>query len=167
MKSLLVVAILAVLAAAPLGADDELAEAVAADYEASLAELFVWFHQNAELSFREFETAKRLAEELRAAGVEVTEGVSGIGVVGILRNGDGPLVMVRADMDGLPIAEDSGLSYASTAMQEDIDGEVKPVMHACGHDVHVTSMVGTARQLARLRDRWSSPSRPSPWAPGR
>jgi hippurate hydrolase len=63
--------------------------------------------------------------------------------------------MVRADMDGLPLAEDSGLGYASTAMQEDIDGEVKPVMHACGHDVHVTSMVGTARQLARLRDRWS------------
>jgi metal-dependent amidase/aminoacylase/carboxypeptidase family protein len=125
MKKLIVVVILALVGAAPLCADDELAAAVAADYESSLEELFVWFHQNAELSFREFETAKRLAEELRAAGVEVTEGVGGTGVVGMLRNGDGPLVMVRADMDGLPIAEDSGLSYASTAMQEDIDGKVK------------------------------------------
>jgi hippurate hydrolase len=155
MKKLVVVSILALVGAVPLCADDDLAASVAADYEASLADLFVWFHQNAELSFREFETAKRLAEELRAAGVEVTEGVGGTGVVGMLRNGDGPLVMVRADMDGLPILEDSGLSYASIATQEDIDGEMKPVMHACGHDVHVTSMVGTARQLARMRDRWS------------
>jgi len=134
---------------------DELQSAVTADYESHLGTLFVDLHRQPELSFREVETAARLAAELRAAGVEVTEGVGGTGVVGLLRNGDGPLVMVRADMDGLPIAEDSGLDYASSRRQQDIDGVDKPVMHACGHDVHVTAMVGTARRLAAIRDRWS------------
>ncbi|MEE4273929.1 MAG: amidohydrolase [Thermoanaerobaculales bacterium] len=155
MKHLILTAALAALLAPALHAEDDLARAVAADYESHLAELFVYFHSHPELSFREFETAKRLADELRAAGVEVTEGVGGTGVVGMLRNGDGPLVLVRADFDGLPILEDSGLSYASTVTQEDIDGVVRPVMHACGHDVHATSMVGTARRLAAMRDQWA------------
>ena len=146
--------ILACAVALPLTADDALHKAVKADYEAYLEPLFIHLHQNPELSFRETKTAARLAKELRSQGVEVTEGVGGTGVVGIMRNGEGPLVLVRADMDGLPVAEDSGLSYASKATQEDIDGIVKPVMHACGHDVHVTSMVGTARQLVVLKDRW-------------
>ncbi len=136
-------------------ADDGLAEAVREDYREHLEPLFVHFHRNPELSFRESATAARLSEELRAAGVEVTEGVGGTGVVGMIENGEGPLVLVRADMDGLPIAEDSGLDYASVATQEDIDGVVKPVMHACGHDVHITALVGAARRLAALRDRWS------------
>jgi hippurate hydrolase len=139
----------------PLNAGQDLAQAVAEDYDESLAELFVWFHSHPELSFREYETAARLAEELRTAGVEVTEGVGGTGVVGMLRNGDGPLVMVRADMDGLPIREDTGLAYSSTVTQVDITGIEQPVMHACGHDVHVTSMVGTAKRLVAMRKSWS------------
>ena len=95
-----------------------------------------------------------MAAELRAAGVEVTEGVGGTGVVGLLKNGDGPLLLLRADMDGLPVPEKTGLPYASTATQVGQDGKEYPVMHACGHDVHITSMVGTARQLAAMKDRW-------------
>jgi hippurate hydrolase len=156
MKSLVVVAVvLLAMCVPPVCADQDLEEAVALDYESSLEDLFFYFHSHPELSFRETETAARLAAELRAAGVEVTEGVGGTGVVGILSNGDGPLVMVRADMDGLPLREDTGLAYASTVTQVDITGIEQPVMHACGHDVHVTSMVGTARLLVALRDSWS------------
>ena len=154
MKKILLAAVVGLLCISPLAAED-LTQAVAEDYEVSLAELFVYFHRNPELSFREYETAKRVAAELRAAGVEVTEGVGGTGLVGILRNGEGPLVLVRADMDGLPIRENTGLDYSSTATQVDITGLEQPVMHACGHDVHVTSMVGTARRLVAMRDQWS------------
>jgi hippurate hydrolase len=155
MKNAFVATLLVVLCVSPLAAGQDLAQAVAEDYDESLAELFVWFHSHPELSFREYETAARLAEELRSAGVEVTEGVGGTGVVGMLRNGDGPLVMVRADMDGLPIREDTGLVYSSTVTQVDITGIEQPVMHACGHDVHVTSMVGTAKRLVAMREGWS------------
>ena len=155
MKNAFIASVLLVLCVAPLYADQDLAQAVAKDYDESLADLFVWFHSHPELSFREYETSARLAEELRAAGVEVTEGIGGTGIVGMLRNGDGPLVMVRADMDGLPILEDTGLAYSSTVTQVDITGIEQPVMHACGHDVHVTSMVGTAKRLVAMRDRWS------------
>ena len=155
MKNAFIASVLLVLCVAPLYADQDLAQAVAKDYDESLADLFVWFHSHPELSFREYETSARLAEELRAAGVEVTEGVGGTGIVGILRNGEGPLVMVRADMDGLPILEDTGLAYSSTVTQVDITGIEQPVMHACGHDVHVTSMVGTAKRLVAMRDSWS------------
>lgn len=134
---------------------DPLAAAIEADYEAYLDELFVHFHRNPELSFLETNTAARMAAELRDAGLEVTENVGGTGVVGLLRNGDGPLILLRADMDGLPVEEKSGLAYASTARQVGQDGVEYPVMHACGHDVHITSMVGTARRLAAMRDRWS------------
>jgi hippurate hydrolase len=155
MKKLFVAAFVAILCTAPVTAGDDLARAVAADYEESLANLFVWFHSHPELSFREFQSAARLAEELRAAGIDVTEEVGGTGVVGMLRNGDGPQVLVRADMDGLPLREDSGLDYASTVTQVDITGIEQPVMHACGHDVHMTSMVGTAKRLVALRESWS------------
>jgi amidohydrolase len=155
MKTFFAAMVVAVLCVSPVGADQDLAQAVAEDYEAHLADLFVYFHSHPELSFREVETAARLAAELRAAGVEVTEGVGGTGVVGMLRNGDGPLVLVRADMDGLPLRESTGLSYASTVTQVDITGIEQPVMHACGHDVHITSMVGTAKRLVAMRDRWS------------
>jgi len=155
MKNAFIATCLLVLCVAPLNGGQDLAQAVAKDYDESLADLFVWFHSHPELSFREYETAARLAEELRAAGVEVTEGVGGTGVVGMLRNGDGPLVMVRADMDGLPIQEDTGLAYSSTVTQVDITGIEQPVMHACGHDVHVTSMVGTAKRLVAMRESWS------------
>ncbi len=134
---------------------ETLREAIASDYRENLAELYLHFHRNPELSYREFETAKRLASELRGIGYEVTEGVGGTGVVAVLENGEGPTVMLRADMDGLPIEENSGLSYASTAKQVDITGIERPVMHACGHDVHITALVGTARQLLARRDQWS------------
>jgi len=134
---------------------DELSEAVEADYAQHLAALFDYFHRNPELSSMEIKTAARLSEELRAAGFEVTEGFGGTGVVAIMKNGPGPLVMMRADMDGLPIPEKSGLPYASTATQIDWDGNEVPVMHACGHDVHITSLVGTARVMAATRDTWS------------
>ena len=143
------------LLATPSLAEPDFAPAVEADYAAHLEALFVDFHKNPELSYKESRTAAIMAKELRAVGgIEVTEGVGGTGVVGVMKNGAGPTILLRADMDGLPLKEDSGLPYASTVTQEDIDGVVKPVMHACGHDVHITSMIGTARQLAKLKSRW-------------
>ena len=143
------------IVAANTGGAAELSESVMTDFEQRLRPLFEHFHANPELSFLEQKTAKRMADELRALGVEVTEGVGDTGVVGMLRNGDGPLVLVRADMDGLPVKEDTGLAYASEARQVDQSGNEVPVMHACGHDVHITSMIGTAKQLADRRDAWS------------
>jgi hippurate hydrolase len=155
MKRLIAVA----LAALPLtlvhAADAELANAVAKDYNARLGALFDHFHRNPELSFMETKTAARLAAELRASGFEVTEGVGGTGVVAIMKNGPGPLVMMRADMDGLPVLEKSGLKNASTVMGKDREGNLSPVTHACGHDVHITSLVGTAHQMAARRNQWS------------
>lgn len=129
--------------------------AVEADFDTYLAPLFLHFHRNPELSFLEHQTAARMAQELRDAGVEVTEGVGGTGVVGMFENGEGPLILIRADMDGLPVQEKSGLEYASTATQVGQDGVEYPVMHACGHDVHITSLVGTARKLVEMKDHWS------------
>ncbi len=133
----------------------DLTDAIAEDYATELKSLFEHFHRNPELSFLEHKTAARLAAELRKSGVEVTEGIGRTGIVGMMENGDGPLVLVRADMDGLPVAEKSELPYASTVTQVDLSGEEVPVMHACGHDVHITSMVGAARRLAATRDQWS------------
>lgn len=143
-------------AASPVRAEERpLAAAISSDYEANLEDLFVWFHKNPELSLLEKRTAARLGQELGALGFDVTEGVGGTGVVAVMQNGEGPTVLLRADMDGLPVKEQSGLSYASTATQVGIDGEEKPVMHACGHDVHMTSLVGAARQLSERRADWA------------
>ena len=148
--ALLVVLLLAM----PVSADD-LNRAIKKDYDAHLEALFDYFHRNPELSTIEFKTAKRMADELRSAGFEVTESVGGTGVVAMLQNGDGPLVMMRADMDGLPVEEKSGLPNASRAMQVDpITGNEVFTMHACGHDVHITSLVGTARQMSERRGQW-------------
>jgi hippurate hydrolase len=136
-------------------ADTALSQAVAKDYQQHLGSLFDHFHRNPELSFMETQTAARLASELRQAGFEVTEHVGGTGVVAIMKNGPGPLVMMRADMDGLPVLERSGLPNASTVTAKDREGNLWPVMHACGHDVHITSLVGTARQMAARRNQWS------------
>jgi amidohydrolase len=150
-RLLLVVA----LAAPSAHAAPDFAAAVKADYDARLAALFDHFHRNPELSYMETQTAARMAKELRAIpGIEVTEKVGGTGVVGVMQNGDGPTVMVRADMDGLPLKEASGLANASTSVQVGIDGIESPVMHACGHDVHITSLVGTANRLAAMKDAW-------------
>jgi len=133
----------------------ELSEAVKADYDGHLAALFDHFHRNPELSTVENETARRMALELSLAGFDVTEGVGGTGVVAMMSNGAGPLVMMRADMDGLPVEEKSGLENASRAQQKDpITGNMVYTMHACGHDVHITSLVGTARHMAAHKDQW-------------
>ncbi len=136
-------------------ADDTLRQAVARDYDANLAALFDDFHRNPELSGMEVRTAGIMAAQLTALGYDVTTGVGGTGVVAVLRNGDGPTVMIRADMDGLPLREQSGLANASTVSQTDSDGVEKPVMHACGHDVHITALIGTARQMMARRADWS------------
>jgi metal-dependent amidase/aminoacylase/carboxypeptidase family protein len=125
-------------------------DAIKEDYENHLKSLFVYFHQNPELSMGEVKTAKRIAQELKGVGFDVFEGIGQTGIVAILKNGNGPTVMMRADMDGLPIKEDSGLAYASTVEQVDpITDELRPVMHACGHDVHITGLVGTARYMQK------------------
>jgi len=140
----------------PGQAADDLSSAINQDYESYLNPLFKHFHANPELSTVENQTAARMANELKAAGFEVTEGVGGTGVVAIMKNGDGPLVSMRADMDGLPVEEKSGLEYASKAKQIDpITGNEVYVMHACGHDVHITSLVGTARRMQAMKDQWS------------
>jgi amidohydrolase len=134
---------------------NELNKSIKADYDAYLAPLFDHFHRNPELSLIEVETAARMAIELRAAGFEVTEKVGGTGVIAIMKNGEGPLVMMRADMDGLPVEEKSGLANASVKQQQSpITGNTVFTMHACGHDVHITSLVGTARQMAARKDDW-------------
>jgi hippurate hydrolase len=133
----------------------ELGDSVKADYDAYLAGLFDHFHRNPELSTVENETARRMALELSLTGFDVTEGVGGTGVVAIMENGEGPLVMMRADMDGLPVEEKSGLENASRVQQKDpITGNTVYTMHACGHDVHITSLVGTARHMAAHKDEW-------------
>ncbi|MCY7397927.1 MAG: amidohydrolase [Sphingomonas bacterium] len=147
-------AALVALAPTPALADPATKAAIKADYDAHLGALFTHFHQHPELSFLETETAKRMAAELKKAGAEVHTGVGGTGVVGVMRNGAGPTLLLRADMDGLPLPEKSGLAYASKVSQTGQDGKVYPVMHACGHDTHITAMVGTARRLAAMKDRW-------------
>jgi len=112
-------------------------------------------HQHPELSHQEHRTAAAVAERLQQAGFEVHTKVGGTGVVGILDNCTGPSVLLRADMDALPVRENTGLPYASTATGSDGDGDQVPVMHACGHDVHVTCLLGAARLLAAARDAWS------------
>ncbi|WP_375758962.1 amidohydrolase [Corallococcus exercitus] len=111
-------------------------------------------HQTPELSLQEEKTAAKLAERLRKLGFEVTPKVGGHGVVALLRNGKGPTVMLRTDLDALPVEEKTGLPYASKAKAKDAAGAEVPVMHACGHDVHMTSWLGTATLLARTKDRW-------------
>jgi len=111
-------------------------------------------HAHPELSMQETRTAGVAADRLRAAGFDVTPAVGKTGVVGVLRNGDGPTVMLRADMDALPVREETGLLYASTETATDSTGTSVPVMHACGHDMHVTWLVGAATIMAQTRDTW-------------
>ena len=129
-------------------------QTVAQDYP-YLEKLYRHLHSHPELSYQEAETAKRIAAEWRALGFRVTEGVGGHGVVAILDNGPGPTVMLRTDLDALPVAERTGLPYASSVKATEQTGQEVSVMHACGHDVHMTVLVGTARWLAAHRDRWS------------
>ncbi|MCA8976212.1 MAG: amidohydrolase [Planctomycetes bacterium] len=120
----------------------------------SLESLYRHFHRHPELSFQEKATSARLGDELAAAGFEVVRGIGGTGLVGVMKNGDGPVGLLRADMDALPIAEQTGLPYASPPAGTAADGQPIGVMHACGHDVHMTCLVGTARWAAAHRDAW-------------
>ncbi|WP_197506991.1 amidohydrolase [Mycobacterium sp. 852002-50816_SCH5313054-b] len=128
---------------------------------AGLAETREWqedfyrnLHQHPELSHQEHVTAAAVSERLRGFGYDVHEGIGGTGVVGILRNGDGSSVLLRADMDALPVQENTGLPYASAVIATDTDGNEVPVMHACGHDVHVACLLGAAALLADARAQW-------------
>ncbi|MET9805150.1 M20 family metallopeptidase [Streptomyces halstedii] len=119
-----------------------------------LEDLYKDLHRHPELGLREHRTAGKAADALRGFGYEVTDGIGGTGVVAVLANGEGPVVMARADMDALPVRERTGLPYASTVTVTDEDGTEQPVTHACGHDVHVTSLIGCAQLMSRARDAW-------------
>jgi hippurate hydrolase len=119
-----------------------------------LESIYKDIHSHPELSMQENRTAGIAAERLRAAGYDVTAGVGKTGVVGLLRNGDGPAIMLRADMDALPVRETTALAYASKVTHTDQEGKSVPVMHACGHDMHVTWLIGAATLLARTRNAW-------------
>ena len=127
--------------------------AIQEDY-AYLESLYLHLHRNPELSFHEAKTSERMATELRELGFTVTEKVGGYGVVGVLQNGDGPTVLLRTDMDALPILEKTGKPYASTVTTVDEHGNTVSVMHACAHDVNMTVFTGTARRLTSMTDQW-------------
>jgi hippurate hydrolase len=162
--ALLAAASLAAFAAgtAQAATTDAEVQAIADRELASLVQYYEKLHASPELSGMEEHTSADLAEQLRAAGYEVTDhlgiyeshGLKGYGVVGLLRNGKGPTLLVRADMDALPVEEKTGLPYASHRRMKNAEGTEVPVMHACGHDVHVTSLIGIARVMAQLRHRW-------------
>lgn len=120
----------------------------------SLDTLYKHLHQNPELSLQEENTAQLMSKELKHLGFEVMEKVGAHGVVGVLKNGSGPVVLIRTDMDALPLEEKTGLPYASEVKGKNAAGEEVSVMHACGHDIHMTVFVGTARALAQTKDQW-------------
>ena len=152
---------LAVLSSQP-GRAGDLEDQVAGEVP-SLLEIYKHLHAHPELSYQEDDTAKYVADELRRLGYEVTEGVgdygfegrTSYGVVAVMESGDGPTVMVRTDLDGLPVKENTGLPYASQAVGKGEGGAEVAVMHACGHDLHMTSFLGTARMLSQMKDVWS------------
>jgi hippurate hydrolase len=133
---------------------DPVAETVEAELP-DLKKLYEHLHANPELSSMEVRTSARIADELKKAGFDVTTKVGGTGVVGVLKNGDGPTVLIRTDLDALPVTEATGLPYASTVRTRDKDGKEVGAMHACGHDVHMTCFVGAARTLAAHKDKWA------------
>ena len=145
-------AALAMLIAAPAQAN-ELRDDLAADMP-GLMELYRDLHANPELSFEEHETAAKLAARMRDLGFEVTEKVGRTGVVSVMRNGDGPTVLLRADMDGLPVVEQTGLPYASKQTTTTENGVTTGIMHACGHDTHMAGFIGAAQLLVDHKDKW-------------
>ncbi|MBX7495926.1 amidohydrolase [Qipengyuania sp. 6B39] len=143
---------LAIALATPASAND-LRTDIAEDMPA-LMELYRDLHANPELSFAEFETSAKLAKRMRALGFDVTEKVGKTGVVSVMRNGEGPTVLLRADMDGLPVVEQTGLPFASKRTAVPASGVTTGVMHACGHDTHMTGFIGAAQLLAERKDEW-------------
>lgn len=126
-----------------------------ASAQIDLVDLYQDLHSNPELSHVESETATKLGGMLEGMGFDVTYNFGSTGVVAVMKNGEGPTVLIRADMDALPVVEQTGASYASTKMMEDRFGEMQPVMHACGHDVHMTSFMGTAQELVSRKSEWN------------
>jgi len=124
------------------------------EIQVNLLELYKELHANPELSYQEYETSKKLASLLESIGYQVTRNVGGNGVVALLENGDGNTVMFRADMDGLPVEEKTGASYASKNRVKNLEGEEVFTMHACGHDVHMTVLIGVAEYLYKNKDTW-------------
>lgn len=137
------------------GSIDDAVKTVVADNAPELISSFKQFHQNPELGFQEFETAATIAAHLEKLGYPVKTGVGGTGVVAVLENGPGPVVLFRSDMDALPVKEQVEISYASTKTAANLDGETVPVMHACGHDSHSAWLMGVASVMMELKDQWS------------
>ncbi len=135
-------------------ADETLKNTIQQDYQ-YIHTLYTHLHSHPELSFHEQKTAGRLAKELRDAGFAVNEGIGGYGLVALMHNGEGPTVMIRTDMDALPVEEKTGLPYASTLRHQEKNGHSVPIMHACGHDIHMSLFIGTTRRMAVMKDRWS------------
>lgn len=133
----------------------EKVESIIIDELPALKEVYIHIHQNPELSMQEYETSSYIANQLKELDIDVTEGVGGTGVVAIIRNGEGPTIMVRADMDALPMKESNGLSYASVKTMIDRKGHETPVSHMCGHDMHATMLLGAVTVLAKKKDAWS------------
>ncbi|HMO75520.1 MAG TPA: amidohydrolase, partial [Sphingopyxis sp.] len=148
----------AALALSTFGAMPAAAQTIGAEVQKdlpSLMKIYDDLHANPELSFMEVRSAAILAAEARKLGFKVTEKVGGTGIVAVMENGPGPVVMLRADMDGLPVTEQTGLPGASKVRVTTAEGVETGVMHACGHDTHMTAWVGVARRLAANRDKWS------------
>jgi len=153
MKRRMLALLAASITAAPVSAAT-LDEAIRADLPL-LMNVYRDMHANPELSMQEVRTPAKMAKEMRKLGFEVTEHVGKSGLIALLRNGPGPVLMLRADMDALPVKEQTGLAFASKAIGKLPDGSPTPVMHACGHDTHIAAWLGTARRLAALKDQWS------------
>jgi amidohydrolase len=153
MRCLVPFAVAAVLVTGPAEADP-LATAVKADLQGLVA-IYRDLHANPELSFQEKRTAGILAAEAKKLGFEVTTGVGQTGVVAVMKNGPGPVLLLRADLDALPLAEQTGLPYASKVRSLTREGAETAVMHACGHDTHMTAWIGTARRMAAMKQSWS------------
>jgi hippurate hydrolase len=149
----LLAAVLLASLTAPAAADP-IADQVKADMP-SLMTLYRDLHANPELSMQEVRSAARMAAEAKKLGFQVTTGVGKTGVVAVMKNGPGPVLLMRADMDGLPVAEQTGLPFASKIKATSVAGVESGVMHACGHDTHMTAWVGAARRLAAMKDKWS------------
>src|SRR5258705_8329571 len=143
--------VIAMLAAAPAGSQPV---GDIDSYYPDLQGLYQDIHRNPELAFQEVRTAAKLAARLEALGFEVTAGVGRTGIVGLVKNGAGPVVMLRTELDALPVAEKTGAPFASTVVTKNLVGATVPVMHACGHDLHMTAWIGTARWMADHRQQW-------------
>src|SRR5258705_9055163 len=143
--------VIAMLAAAPAGSQPV---GDIDSYYPDLQGLYQDIHRNPELAFQEVQTAAKLAARLEALGFEGTAGVGRTGIVGLLKNGAGPVVMLRTELDALPVAEEPGAPFASTVVTKNLAGATVPVMHACGHDLHMAAWMGTARWMAEHRPQW-------------